>query len=110
MPTVQRKKPQQYTKTTDEFYASMEWRNLRRIILTEDPLCYYCSLSRIVTAATILDHFKPRRIFPELSLVRANLKPCCDPHHNLKRVWERTIATKEQFEKEIANFIQSITR
>jgi 5-methylcytosine-specific restriction endonuclease McrA len=108
MPTVQRKKPQQYTKVTDDFYFSSPWRSLRRITLTEEPLCYYCQMKGIITAATIADHFKPRRIFPELQLVRVNIKPSCDPCHNIKRVFERGIATREQFEKEIGTFIQSI--
>jgi 5-methylcytosine-specific restriction protein A len=109
MPTVQRKKPQQYIKKTDDFYFTREWRSLRKLTLTEEPICYYCQLKNIITAATIGDHYKPRRIFPELSLHRPNIRPSCDPCHNIKRNWESRIDTREQFEREIDNFINSIT-
>jgi 5-methylcytosine-specific restriction endonuclease McrA len=110
MPTVQRKKPQQYTKKTDDFYFTREWRDLRFSVLSEDPLCYYCKLINHVRAATIGDHFRPRRVFPELSLHKANIKPSCDPCHNIKRKWESKIATREQFEREISNFIESLKK
>jgi 5-methylcytosine-specific restriction endonuclease McrA len=79
------------------------------MVLTEEPLCYYCSLKNIVTAANIGDHFRPKRIFPELSLHRPNIKPCCNECHNKKRNWESKIATREQFERNIDSFIKSIT-
>ena len=109
MPTVQRKKPQQHTKKTDEFYFTREWRDLRFSVLSEDPLCHYCKLKNRVTAATIGDHYRPRRVFPELSLFRPNIQPACPHCHDIKRVWERGIATREQFEAQIDSFIKSIT-
>lgn len=74
----------------------------------EEPLCFYCQVRNRITAASIGDHFKPRRVYPELSLVRSNIKPCCNECHNKKRNWESGIATREQFEKEIGNFIESL--
>jgi 5-methylcytosine-specific restriction endonuclease McrA len=110
MPTVQRKKPQQLTKKTDDFYFTREWRSLRFSVLSEDPTCYYCKLKGIVTPATIGDHYRPKRVFPELSLHKTNIKPSCDPCHNIKRNWESKIATREQFEREIELFIKSISK
>lgn len=109
MPTVQRKPPSQYTKQTDPFYLSKEWRSARHAHLVENPLCFYCQLTHIITVATLVDHFKPKRLFPELALVREFFRSSCDHHHNLKRVFERKIATREQFEREIGTFIKSIT-
>lgn len=110
MPFVQRKKPTQFTQQSSDFYHTMEWRNFSILVRQEDPLCYYCQMRGIIRAATLADHVKPRRLFPALQLVRSNVKPCCDPCHNLKRSWERTIATQEQFEKEFPVFIQLITK
>lgn len=108
MPTVQRKKPQQYTKESDPFYHSTAWRSMRRIVLTEEPLCYYCHMTGYVRPAHLVDHFRPRRLFPELSFVRINLRPSCNRCHNKKRVWERSIATREQFEREIGSCIEKL--
>ena len=110
MPTVQRKKPQQLSKKTDEFYFTRAWRDLRFSVLSEEPLCYYCQLKGHIRAANIGDHYRPRRIFPELSLVQSNIKPACSTCHDIKRQWESKIATREQFESQIGNFILSITR
>lgn len=108
MPTVQRKKPQQYTKTPDPFYHSKEWKSARRSHLMQNPLCFYSQLNGVIDAATLVDHFRPRRLFPELSLDPSNFRSSNDEMHNKKRVWERGIATREQFEKEIGNFIESL--
>lgn len=110
MPFVQRKPPQQYTKQRDTFYDSPVWRSERKEQLTHHPLCFYCQLKGIVTAANTNDHFKPKRIYPELSLDRNNYRSSCKPCHDSKRQWESTIATREQFEANIESFIKSISR
>jgi 5-methylcytosine-specific restriction endonuclease McrA len=81
---------------------------LTELVRQEEPLCVYCKIKNRVTAAALTDHFKPRRVFPELQLVRSNMRPSCHECHNKKRNWESGIATREQFEKEIDNFIQSL--
>jgi 5-methylcytosine-specific restriction endonuclease McrA len=108
MPTVQRKPPSQNVKKTDPFYLSVPWRNLTLLVRNEEPLCAYCKLKGRITASELTDHFKPRRLFPELQLVRSNMKGCCHECHNLKRAWEKGIFTRDQFELEILNFIQSL--
>jgi 5-methylcytosine-specific restriction enzyme A len=94
-----RKAETQAEKKTDKFYVSTLWRKLRAVILANDPLCYYCLLSGHRRLATICDHYRPRKIFPELELSPENIKGSCDNCHNVKRNFERTITTREQFDR-----------
>lgn len=96
-----RKAESQSEKATDKFYLSTPWRKLRAYVLAEDPLCYYCQHAGLRRLATIGDHFRPRRLFPELELVRENIKGSCDHHHNQKRQWESKIGSREQFDRTI---------
>jgi 5-methylcytosine-specific restriction endonuclease McrA len=101
---------QQSEKKTDPFYHSPSWRKLRALILSIDPLCYYCTLKGIIRLATIGDHFRPRKLYPELALVQENIKPCCDHCHNVKRAFEKTIGSVALFEERIGNFIKSLKK
>jgi 5-methylcytosine-specific restriction endonuclease McrA len=92
----------------DSFYNSRQWRKLRALVLTEDPLCYYCRLIGKVVLATIGDHYKPKKLFPDLALDRENIKGCCDYHHQVKRNWEKGISTRDQFELFICSFIEKL--
>lgn len=109
MPTVQRKKPQQYTKEPDKFYHSSVWRSLRHMHLSVNPVCFYSKLKGIIAAANTVDHYRPRRVFPELSTDPENLRSSTKEMHDKKRQWESTIATREQFEAQIDSFIKSIS-
>ncbi len=44
----------------------------------EPPLCAYCDGPLNVTSRSTVDHFQPRKHFPELSLDWTNLFPACD--------------------------------
>lgn len=105
-----RKAETQSEKKTDKFYYSSPWRKLRAFILAEDPLCYYCSLSDKKRLATIADHYRPRKLFPELQLIHTNIKGSCDHCHNQKRNWERKIASREQFERDIEGLIARFSK
>jgi 5-methylcytosine-specific restriction endonuclease McrA len=98
----------QSEKKTDVFYHSLVWRKLRAFVLNEDPLCYYCQFSGTKRLATIGDHFRPRKLFPELQLIHSNIKGSCDYHHNVKRQWESKIGSKEQFERDIQAFLNKL--
>jgi 5-methylcytosine-specific restriction endonuclease McrA len=98
----------QSEKKTDKFYHSSSWRKLRAYILACEPLCYYCQLSGQKRLATIGDHFRPRKLFPELQLIHSNIKGSCDHHHNQKRNWESKQASKEQFERNIEAFLNKM--
>jgi 5-methylcytosine-specific restriction endonuclease McrA len=96
----------QSEKKTDPFYLSTPWRKLRKYVLQLNPLCFYCKLKGITTLAVIGDHFRPRKLYPEQSLEQDNIKGCCEQCHNIKRAFERTIYTKEQFERKVNDLLK----
>lgn len=104
MPTVNKiKRPWQIKtkqKEHDKFYDSQAWRKLRALVLNLRPLCFYCYEHERYTPATIGDHYRPKRLYPDLALVIENIKPCCSQCHQSKRAWERTIHSVNQFESE----------
>lgn len=65
-----------------DFYDSAEWRNLRTEFLSANPLCEWCLLVGIVTAANTVDHRQPRRTHPQLALTWSNLRSSCGPCHS----------------------------
>jgi 5-methylcytosine-specific restriction endonuclease McrA len=92
----------------DPFYMSRPWKELRLSVLAEDPLCYYCKMSGVTRLGNIADHFRPKKLFPELSLTRENIKGCCDYHHYIKTVFERGLGGREAFEANIEGFLQRL--
>jgi 5-methylcytosine-specific restriction endonuclease McrA len=107
MTTIKKFKPKwiketgQNFKKTDRFYLSKPWRALREQVLRENN--YLCKVSEMlgeVTTANIVDHWRPRKLFPELELDRSNLVPMSNHYHNVKRRIEKDIYTREQFEQE----------
>ncbi len=43
-------------KAEQRFYKSREWRQLRQVVLAEQPLCERCMATGRVTAATVVHH------------------------------------------------------
>lgn len=73
---------------------SARWRKLRRAVLLVEPLCRPCFARGHVTAATEVDHVKPRAKGGEM-FDRANLQPICDDCHDAKTAAEnRTASTR----------------
>jgi 5-methylcytosine-specific restriction protein A len=68
----------------DPFYDSPAWRRLRKQVLKEQPLCDECQAMDIIEAATVVDHTKPKKQYPELALERSNLRGKCARHHAIK--------------------------
>jgi 5-methylcytosine-specific restriction enzyme A len=65
------------------FYNSHQWRKLRKMVLSANPICVECS--RI---ANVVDHIKPiQQGGARYEL--ANLQPMCTSCHNSKRAHER---------------------
>ena len=80
-----------YEKTTDPFYKSKPWRNVRRMALERDLyFCVECMEAyrrgeiRKPKYAVMVHHIKPRDKYPELELDLNNLQSLCDAHHNKK--------------------------
>ena len=94
---------QQSTKKTDSFYYSTKWRKLRAHKLSIQPLCEICYKNNVTTIATVVDHDKTRRLWPELEMDLDNLVPMCNKHHNKKRALEKNIHTQEDWQRVFDN-------
>jgi 5-methylcytosine-specific restriction endonuclease McrA len=101
-----KKATNQSEKKTDKFYHSSPWRKSTKYHRAKNPLCYYCELSGTTRIGTLTDHFRPRKIFPDLALEPTNFRTSCDPCHNVKRQWEKDITTAEQFETRIKELLE----
>lgn len=66
---------------SDQFYNSIEWRNLRDTILKIEPKrCRIC----LNTNNLEVDHIKPRSKYPELALEKSNLQILCRTCNRIK--------------------------
>lgn len=65
-------------KESNKFYHSREWKNLRTLILNENPFCVACG-----KAAQMVDHIKAIKDGGE-PLDQENLQSMCNSCHNKK--------------------------
>ena len=73
------------SKRSDNFYQRQPWKRLRqKIILRDQGYCRYCKDKTAAKAGDIIDHWLPRRKFPELELYSDNLFCCCSLCHSDK--------------------------
>jgi 5-methylcytosine-specific restriction endonuclease McrA len=62
----------------DPFYSSAAWRALRRrALVIAGHHCAWCGADVRARGASRVDHIRPRREAPALSLVLANLRVLC---------------------------------
>jgi 5-methylcytosine-specific restriction endonuclease McrA len=45
----------------DKFYKTARWKRLRKLQLTQHPLCKFCLQRGIVTRANVVDHVVPHK-------------------------------------------------
>jgi 5-methylcytosine-specific restriction protein A len=74
-------------ETTDAFYWSSAWRNLRAVVLYLEPLCRTCKEAGRTTVAECVDHIIPMKR-GGAALDRANLQPLCNACHSRKTIAE----------------------
>ena len=87
-------------KVQDKYYKSPLWRIQRKAFLREEPACRVCRIyDGIPRVAKVLDHFRPRRLWPELEDDQGNWCPMCDAHHAKKSGMETRCKSKEDWEK-----------
>jgi 5-methylcytosine-specific restriction protein A len=60
------------------------WRQLRAVVLHEEPLCFDCLEQNRMTPSTDVDHQVAHRGDLELFWSRANLHGRCHPCHSRK--------------------------
>lgn len=69
-----------------KFLNSTAWQNLRLEKLNETPWCEYCAAAgrgEFVPAIDV-DHILPRHTYPQLRLVKSNLRSACKVCHARK--------------------------
>jgi 5-methylcytosine-specific restriction endonuclease McrA len=72
-------------------YNTKQWRQLRKAMFTENPMCVMCAEMGKDTIWTHLDHIKPVKSHPELAFDPANLQGLCNTCHNsIKQREERS--------------------
>lgn len=69
-------------------YKTARWQELRTWVLSQEPLCRFCSKQGRVEAATVVDHIKPHRGSKTLFYDSSNLQPLCAEHHNSAKQFE----------------------
>lgn len=69
----------------EEFYASAEWKVLRKAVIRElGRTCQVCGKRRLADADLTVDHVLPRSKYPELALKRENLQVLCKSCNSVK--------------------------
>lgn len=69
-------------------YNTQQWRNVRELVLQQQPLCQACEAVGLLTLAQMVDHIKPVRLGGEF-WDRDNLQPLCNSCHASKSARER---------------------
>lgn len=67
----------------NSFYDSKEWRLFRREYILNNCDCVMCN-----GLATVADHIKPRRYYPELAFTPSNIQALCAKCHTAKTARE----------------------
>ncbi len=71
--------------STDKFYKSREWMAARfRALHKAGHRCEHCGVSVKKKGSMRVDHIKPRKSYPELSLDQSNLQVLCASCDNKK--------------------------
>ncbi len=65
-----------------------DWRQLRAIVIREEPLCRECKTNGRVEPTTEVDHIIPHRGNEQLRLDRKNCQGLCTPCHSAKTARE----------------------
>lgn len=81
------------------FYNSPAWRNLRKSVLAENPLCVRCMEDDVVEPAVVCDHIVPIRVWWEGRLIKENLQGLCRSCDNIKRAEEHKQYGKGRMEE-----------
>ena len=96
-PLVGEKKPFEgkvYVDKTKELHKP-KWRKFRQWYLNRNTVCVKCRMKGKTTEATVVDHIKPRRLWPEIDpYAESNLQALCGPCHNSKTAREAHCHTK----------------
>lgn len=77
--------------TSKAFLETFAWRKVRMQALKKyGARCMCCGATPANGAVMNVDHIKPRKLFPELSLDVDNLQILCEPCNHGKGNWDQT--------------------
>lgn len=73
-------------------YQTKEWRKLRKIKVSESPICEMCKFMKRIVPVHTVDHIIPitEDNYEELFLDYDNLQSLCDPCHKFKTNRDKT--------------------
>ena len=72
-------------KSSDGFLFSQEWKEVKKLVKEKYGLnCLCCGRENSRKFPINIDHIKPRKFYPELSLDIDNLQPLCGPCNKRK--------------------------
>ncbi|ERM80216.1 hypothetical protein P872_14095 [Rhodonellum psychrophilum GCM71 = DSM 17998] len=98
-----------WTGESSAFYQTTKWKNFRKKIIEETPLCELCSQYGFVNAGKIADHIIPRSICEDLEYEVDNIQILCEDFeggtncHSQKTAQSRNIKLIESFIDEMEN-------
>ena len=71
----------------ENFYSSLEWREVRKQVLkSQKHICYMCKVPILLPFDLTVDHVKPKSKYPSLALELSNLKIACRSCNSKKGV------------------------
>jgi len=70
--------------TSDARGYTYRWQKVRKLFLTQHPLCIICQSEGVITTATIIDHIIPHKGNQDLFWDESNWQPLCKFHHDQK--------------------------
>ena len=101
MPSIKRPKRIE-NKQHDPFYDSAHWRSLSKYHKATNPFCSQCG-----NIGHVCDHILPRRLFPELELIKDNLQTLCIKCDQTKRQEERWITTRQEALEKLKKYLNT---
>lgn len=101
-------KPDRRKRPSDDFYQSWEWASLRFEVLRKyGAKCMLCGATS-ETSKIVVDHIKPRRIYPELELSMDNLQVLCDMCNRGKGGRREVDFRDRELEEQVDSHMRSI--
>jgi len=94
----------------DSFYTSNDWVKLIKPMKERSRVCAYCGKQFREGQQKIGEHFKPRRLWPELQLSPGNIKITCHSCNNGKSSREQYVKTKQQWIRKVLPYYRNIKR
>ena len=73
----------------NRFYASARWRNIRALVLSQQPLCLCCKHYGATRPAHDVDHIYPISHSPTLATTISNMQGLCKSCHSRKTQHEK---------------------